>query len=237
MSGESHIRKAFPILLVFAGLVFSIANVLVLLVTVKGSITVPLAVELYRICAPCVVYFALAPLVVAFLHVLLFRQAAGSAAPAPVQIAPESRGAPEPGPVAEADPSASALKLLELLQREGRFLDFLAEDLNAYSDAQIGAAVRAIHAGCRKALEGRLELERILPGEEGQEVTVPSGFDANEIRLTGDVRGAGPYHGTLQHPGWRVRKLVLPSGSEATPPRVLAPAEVEIVAPASPAHA
>ncbi len=232
MPRQSHERMILPTLLLFAGVVFSIANVLVLLITVKGSITVPLAVELYRVCAPCVVYFVAAPLIVAVLNVLLLRRALAGDGPTPkTDTAHEER--PQSGQLAATstsvdDSDGAALQLLALLQREGRFLDFLAEDLNAYSDAQIGAAARGIHAGCRRALEGRLDLERILPGEEGQEVSVPASFDPEEIRLVGDVRGPAPYRGTLQHPGWRVRRLELPKTAVGVRQQILAPAEVEI---------
>ncbi|MCX8071628.1 MAG: DUF2760 domain-containing protein [Candidatus Binatia bacterium] len=229
MSTAPKDRKVLSALLLFAGLVFSLANVAVLLITVKGSITVPLAVELYRICPPCVVYFAVAPLIVALLTVLLLRQIvpATPAAAKNTEAAPESPGKA----VAQSEQAlrdTGALQLLALLQREGRFLDFLAEDLGAYSDAQIGAAARAIHAGCRKALEGRLELERILSGEEGAEVTVDAAFDAEAIRLLGDVRGAPPFRGVLQHAGWRVRRCELPRIVPGSRPEILAPAEVEI---------
>ncbi|GIW43117.1 MAG: hypothetical protein KatS3mg077_0399 [Candidatus Binatia bacterium] len=228
MPHTSQSRTMLPALWILGGLVFSVANVLVLLFTVKGSITVPLAVELYRICPPCVAYFALAPLIVAALYIVLFRQWLshrddGSAQRVETETRPQG-AAVSP----ETIQSQGALQLLALLQREGRFLDFLAEDLNGYSDAQIGAAVRAIHAGCRKALDGRLELERVVAGEEGTEVTVPEGFDPVEIRLTGEVRGAPPYRGVLQHPGWRVRRIELPASLESGKRTILAPAEVEI---------
>lgn len=232
MATLAHNRSTLLFLVLLAGFVFSVANILVLLITVKGSITVPLATELYRICAPCVVYFAVAPMVVAFLHVLLLRQAWRSdAGPVQLETAREvdtGKSQDVPVPAGGHDPADGALQLLALLQREGRFLDFLAEDLNAYSDAQIGAAVRAIHAGCRKALEGRLELERILPGEEGQEVTVPASFDAEEIRLVGEVHGSPPYRGLLQHSGWRAKRFELPKTVVGTRRQILAPAEVEI---------
>src|SRR5262245_3785422 len=42
-------------------------------------------------------------------------------------------------------PSGEPLRLLALLQREGRLLDFLLEDIQGYGNDQIGAAVRDIH--------------------------------------------------------------------------------------------
>lgn len=235
MSHQAKGRTLFPFLLLLAGVVFSVANVLVLLVTVKGSVNVPLAVDLYRVCPPCVLYFAGAPLIVAVLHVLLFHQAMRSSRrdfgdPAATAAAPAASANQVE---ATGDTTTGALVILGLLQREGRFLDFLAEDLSPYSDAQIGAAVRAIHAGCRKALQGRVELDRVLSGDEGQDVTVPDGFDPAEVRLTGSVPNHGPYRGTLQHPGWRVRKLELPAVTDTAHLGILAPAEVELSAPSA----
>ena len=46
-----------------------------------------------------------------------------------------------------------AVQMLALLQREGRLIDFVLEDLTAYSDAQIEAAARDVHAGCHRVLE------------------------------------------------------------------------------------
>jgi hypothetical protein len=45
------------------------------------------------------------------------------------------------------------LHSLSVLQREGRLLDFFAEDLSRYEDDQIGAAVRSIQEDCKKAIK------------------------------------------------------------------------------------
>ncbi len=133
-----------------------------------------------------------------------------------------------PLPPVVKKPSGEPLRLLAILQREGRLLDFLLEDITAYQDAQIGAAVRDIHRGCRKAVEEHLVLERILAGDEGQPVTVPTGFDPASIRLTGNVTGQPPFNGTLQHHGWRVKELKLPDAGESRDAFVVAPAEVSL---------
>src|SRR5947209_3736853 len=52
---------------------------------------------------------------------------------------------PPPIDVPPPKPSGAPLRLLALLQREGRLLDFLLEDIQSYPDAHIGAAVRDIH--------------------------------------------------------------------------------------------
>ena len=123
---------------------------------------------------------------------------------------------------------ASGLAVLSMLQREGRLIDFLQEDVAAFSDEQIGAAVRVVHAGCRKVLAQCVTLEPVLKDAEGAAVSVPAGFDANRIRLTGNVAGQPPFRGTLKHHGWFTTAVRLPALSDALDPRVLAPAEVEL---------
>lgn len=121
------------------------------------------------------------------------------------------------------------LRILSLLQRDGRLVDFLQEEIDAYDDAQIGAAVRDIHRGCRKALKEYLVLEPVLNEGEDAEVTVPKDFDSGAIRLTGNVAGAPPFHGVLRHHGWRVASLNLPKlAGDANGASVVAPAEVEV---------
>jgi hypothetical protein len=134
----------------------------------------------------------------------------------------------EPAPVLrEATPDA-ALQLLSLLQREGRFVDFLEEDVAAFSDAQVGAAARVVHEGCRKALREHVPMEPVRSEEEGAKVKLEAGFDAKAIRLTGNVTGEPPYTGTLAHRGWRAKEVKLPKMAEGHDARVIAAAEVEL---------
>jgi hypothetical protein len=136
--------------------------------------------------------------------------------------APETPAAPEP-------PSPGpALQLLALLQREGRLIDFLEQDIEPFGDAEIGAAVRVVHAGCRKALRGHAKISPIRSEEEGASVTLPEGFSPNEVKLSGDVKGSAPYKGVLRHRGWRAADLVLPTPVKGHDPTILAPAEVEL---------
>jgi hypothetical protein len=132
-----------------------------------------------------------------------------------------------PKPKAE-DGARGAVQLLSILQREGRLLDFLQEEIESYSDAQIGAAVRDIHRGCKKALAEHLPLEPVLQQPENATVRVDEGFDPARIRLTGNVMGEPPYTGTLRHHGWRIARVTLPAQTAATDPTVVAPAEVEL---------
>jgi hypothetical protein len=133
-----------------------------------------------------------------------------------------------PKPEAPPKPSGAPLRLLALLQREGRLLDFLLEDIQGYSDADIGAAVRNIHRQCQAALKEHLVLQPVLPQPEQSTVEIPPGFDPSAVRLLGNVTGQPPFWGTLQHPGWRVKELKLTPPPEGQDEFILMPAEVEL---------
>jgi hypothetical protein len=131
----------------------------------------------------------------------------------------------EPAPAAGPD-----LRILAVLQRDGRLVDFLMEEIDGYSDAQVGAAVRDIHRSCRKALREHVTLEPVLSGAEESTVQVPAGFDPAAIRLVGNVAGKPPFSGVLKHHGWKVGGTKLPAlprpaQGDAV---IVAPAEVEI---------
>jgi len=118
--------------------------------------------------------------------------------------------------------------MLALLQRDGRLVDFLEEDVSSYPDGQLGAAVRSIHTSCRQVLERYIKLEPVLPSEEDHPVTVQPGFDAAAIKLVGNVSGELPIRGLLRHRGWRVAAVTLPSLPQGSGRAIVAPAEVEV---------
>lgn len=148
--------------------------------------------------------------------------------PAPTP-APTAAATPAPAPVVlkEAAPDA-ALQLLALLQRDARLIDFTQEDLSSYSDADIGGAARVVHEGCSKVLREHFKLVPVRTESEGSRLTLPAGFDARAIRLTGNVVGQAPFSGSLTHRGWRASEVRLPKLAEGHDARVLAQAEVEL---------
>jgi len=176
-------------------------------------------------------YFIGAPLVVGLLLLLIVPRLVTSEATRPEEklspVQPEIKKAASPPPPPKPTTDA-AVQLLGLLQREGRLVDFLREDIQSYEDEQIGAAVRAIHESCRQVLNEHLTLEPVLSGNEGDDVTVPKDFDPSAIRLTGNVSGEPPFRGTLRHSGWRAKQVKLPSQPSGQDPKIVAPAEVEI---------
>jgi hypothetical protein len=133
-----------------------------------------------------------------------------------------------PPPPEPPKPSAEPVRLLTVLQREGRLLDFLTENLAGCDAEQIAAAVRDLHPKWQAALLKHLELEPVLPQEESSQVEVPQGFDPSAIRLTGNVTGQPPFRGTLLHRGWRVKQIKLTPLPEGQDEFVLQPAEVEL---------
>lgn len=133
-----------------------------------------------------------------------------------------------PKPALRETSPDSALQLLALLQQEGRFVDFLEENVTAYSDAEIGGAARVVHEGCRKVIHHYLRIEPVRDEKEGDRLTLPAGFDTAAVRLTGNVVGQPPFNGSLMHRGWRATEIKLPKLAEGHDLRVLAPAEVEL---------
>lgn len=143
---------------------------------------------------------------------------------------PTPAAPPAPKPVEslkEASPDA-ALQLLSLLQQEARLVDFLNEDLTGFSDADIGATARVIHEGGRKVLKEYFELAPLRSEEEESQITLPEGFNAAEVRLTGNVVGKAPFNGILVHKGWRVMSSNLPKLAPEHDATIIAPAEVEL---------
>ena len=124
-----------------------------------------------------------------------------------------------------AEPTAA--QMLAVFQRDGRLIDFLMEDIAPYSDAQIGAAVRNVHAGCRDAVSRYLTLTPVLDTEEGARITIEAGTSAARVKVIGNVAAQPPLQGTVRHRGWSVNASELPA-LPAAAPSVIAPAEVEV---------
>jgi hypothetical protein len=125
--------------------------------------------------------------------------------------------------------SSEPVRLLALLNRESRFLDFLLEEVPpGTSDAQLGAAVREVRLKAQAFLKEHLTFEPVLPQKENDTVEVPPGFDPSAIRLVGNVTGNPPFKGTLIHHGWRVKAYNIPKPSEGQDDLVLVQAEVEL---------
>jgi hypothetical protein len=135
--------------------------------------------------------------------------------------------APEPVILKESTPDA-ALQFLGLLQKEARFIDFIKEDITSYSDADVGVAARVVHEGCNKALNEHFTLAPVRSEHEGVKITLPQGFDASLVRLTGNIIGSAPFTGTLVHKGWQVTDIRMAKLTQGHNANILAAAEVEL---------
>jgi len=134
------------------------------------------------------------------------------------------KAAPAP-PKPQSGPEDGAVQILSVLQRDARLVDFLMEDISAYSDEQVGAAVRDVQHQSRQALERYLRLQPVIDGVEG-DFTKTGGLPGSEVKLVGNVPPSGKAAGgLLRHKGWKAEKVDLP----ALPPgNILAPAEIEV---------
>lgn len=124
------------------------------------------------------------------------------------------------------DQHADVAQLLTLLQQQARLLDFAAEDISHITDQQVGAVARSVHAGLQKTLREYINWSPILPNTDS--VTIAANFDPQQIRLTGQLRGNGPYQGQLVHAGWRLTAVTLPQRGSQYRADILQAAEVEV---------
>jgi len=146
----------------------------------------------------------------------------------PEPTTPELKAPPAPVAQLQDAPPDSALVLLGLLQKEGRFVDFLQEDITGYSDQEIGSAARVVHQGCQRVMSEYLSIAPVRDESEGSRVTLGKGFDPAAVRPTGNVVGDPPFTGALVHRGWRAVDVRLPKIASSRDVRILAAAEVEL---------
>src|SRR3954447_483154 len=101
---------------------------------------------------------------------------AGSVKPAP----------PPAAPAPQLKPADGAVQILGILQRDGRLVDFLMEDISGATDEQVGAAVRTLQEQCRTALTRYVKLSPVIDGVEGSFTKVDSS-DPSTVKLLGNV--------------------------------------------------
>ena len=134
---------------------------------------------------------------------------------------------PEPPKIKLTD---GALQVLQTLQRDARLVDFLMEDIAAYADEQVGAAVRSVHADSKASLIRHVTLAPVIDGVEGtnHKLDASKAPDPNRIKLIGNVHASGKAPGgTLRHRGWQATSVNLPAIGKLDV-TIIAPAEIEI---------
>jgi hypothetical protein len=192
-----------------------------LLAVVSGVALVP-AAEPIRPYLPEAT-LALAALVL----ILVFLQPRQTALP-PEPAAERVRLVPAQPEAGRAD--AEIVHFLAMLQEKGRLIDFVMDDINAYGDAQVGAAARVVHAGCKGVLQEHFRISPVRTEPEGSTVQVPAGYSADEYRLVGRISGSAPFSGVLVHRGWKTNIVKLPQLLRGAGDRLpaIAPAEVDV---------
>ena len=197
----------------------------ILLVLLNAALLVP-AVDPYR------QYLIVASIGVALASlVAVFVPKPSVPAPKPVVAEAVKPAAAVAAVAPQNQAQAEVVTLLGIFQEKGRFIDFLMEDIAPYSDADVGSVARAVHLGCKAALNDHFRIEAICPEGEGASVTIPAGYAADEVRLVGNLSGEAPFTGKIVHKGWRTSSVKLPRLLNADKSRlpVIAAAQVEVV--------
>lgn len=191
----------------------------VLLILLAAAQLVPAAAGLAQI-------LAIASLITA-IALLMAILVSGNTQPAPKPAVAEAVK-PVPAAIPQNQAQAEVVTLLGIFQEKGRFVDFLMEDITPYSDADVGGVARAVHQGCKEALNEHFHIEPIRPEGEGASVTVPAGYSADEFRLVGNLSGEAPFTGKIVHKGWKTTSVKLPRVLKADHLPAIAPAQVEV---------
>jgi hypothetical protein len=173
-------------------------------------------------------YLSGAALALALVALVMILAGRGRGDGTPTAAAEAIRPLPASVPAPNAD--AEVVSFLAMLQARGRLVDFLMDDINAYDDAQVGAAARVLHAGCKAALLEHFRIRPVREESEGATVQVAAGYRADEYRLIGKISGAAPFSGVLVHHGWKTDEVKLPRVLRGSTDRLpaIAPAEVEL---------
>jgi Domain of unknown function (DUF2760) len=195
----------------------------VVLVVLNGLLLVPATSKYTFLIA--IVAFLLA-IVVLVLSSVGRTKADSTAMPATVAPPPPVTVPPPVPAVNQAEGEIAAF--LALLQEKGRLVDFLMEDVTGYDDAQVGAAARVVHQGCKDVLKEHFRITPVSVAQEGSQVTVPAQYAADEYRLIGKISGNPPFSGRLIHKGWKTDYVKLPRINKSGRLPAIAPAEVEV---------
>ena len=185
------------------------------------------AVELLPVASPFEPYLSGGALVLGLVALVTILAGRGKRDARPAAEA--ARPMPVPtGANYQAD--AEIVSFLAMLQARGRLVDFLMDDINTYSDAQVGAAARVVHAGCKAALLEHFQISPVRAESEGAIVQVAAGYLPDEYRLVGKISGPAPFSGVLVHHGWKTDAVNLPRVLRSSTNRLptIAPAEVEV---------
>lgn len=144
----------------------------------------------------------------------------------------ESAETREPVPASE-ERVRGAVQMLRVLQQESGLVDFLTEDLSAYSDSQLAHGVRTMQPSARDALLRTVRLAPVVDKPEGETHDFPRHpmecLTSGSLTLEGRPHDFETIHGgILRHRGWRAAEVHLLTPPLALDPTVIHPATYEV---------
>lgn len=151
-----------------------------------------------------------------------------------IRVASEPETAEEHDPVpASEERVRGAVQMLRLLQRESGLVDFLTEDLAAYSDVQLAHGVREMQPAAREALLRTVRLEPVINKAEGEPQDLPTNpiqrLTDGSLQLEGRPHDFETIHGgLLRHRGWRAAEVLLLTPAQSQDPTIIHPAVYEV---------
>lgn len=118
------------------------------------------------------------------------------------------------------------IRFLTLLQKEGRLLDFLMQDISSFDDRQISTAARYVHSHCSQLIKESFEIQAVHPSKEGSPITI---LDENLDQYSFIDSNKPLTEGILLHRGWKANKVALPPNDEPEKSikRLITPAQVK----------
>lgn len=154
------------------------------------------------------------------------RPASAATKPAATKPVETPKAAPPAAPSITTEDGA--LKLLGMLQQEGRILDFFMEDITPYSDDQVGGAVRDVHEKTRAVLVRHFAPVPVIDAVEGTPVSASDPLAA-KARYIGNLPATGkPKGGLLRHKGWKATTASMPKPGPKEDLMLLATPEIEV---------
>ena len=77
-------------------------------------------------------------------------------------------------------------------------------------------------------MDKHFKIQALVDSAEGENIEIPKGYDPAHFALSGELKGEGPFSGSLVHKGWISKELNLPERSKDAAVAVICPAEVDL---------
>jgi hypothetical protein len=124
---------------------------------------------------------------------------------------------------------SEALDFLAALQREARLVDLVSEPLDAYSDAQIGAAARPCLKQAGQVISRMFQLTPISDASEGASIPMPETWSPMRYQVIGGKSVSPQQSVRVVHPGWQASVCKVPQWTgDKQDAMIVAAAQVEV---------